>query len=164
MPGMPVASASKDALADPLHSFMDVAAMELDAATLMAQGKSSAADAAFAKAADAERALGYREPPYYIRPVGETRGDALMRAQRFKDAKAAYEAALVERPDSGYPLYGIAQADVALKNDGEATADYARFMKAWVRADHNLPQVKAAQDWMASQPGIEASIARPVVQ
>ncbi len=166
MPGMPVASVSsvskEDALAEPLHSFMDVAAMELDAATLIAQGKSSAADAAFVKAAEAERALGYREPPYYIRPVGETRGDALMRAKRFSDAKAAYEAALLERPGSGYPLYGIAQADVALKNDGEATADYARFMKAWARADADLPQMKAAQDWMTSQT-TEAKIAGSLV-
>ena len=156
MPGMPV---SKDALAKPLHSFMDVAAMELDAATLMAQGKPTEADAAFVKAAEAERALGYREPPYYIRPVGETRGDALMRARRFSDAKTAYEAALVERPGSGYPLYGIAQADVALKNEREATADYARFMKAWARADADLPQMKAAQLWMTSQT-TEARLAR----
>ena len=110
MPGMIV---SKDVLAVPVHSFMDVAALELHAALLMAQGKSADADAAFAKATDAETALGYREPPYYIRPVSETRGDALMRAQRYADAKKAYQAALVERPNSGFPLYGIAQADVA---------------------------------------------------
>ena len=64
MPGMLV---SKDVLAVPVHSFMDVAAEELHAALLMAQGKTADADAAFAKATTAETALGYREPPYYIR-------------------------------------------------------------------------------------------------
>jgi tetratricopeptide (TPR) repeat protein len=154
MPGMIV---SKDALAVPVHSFMDVAALELHAALLMAQSKPGAdsgsdsdSDAAFVKATDAERALGYREPPYYIRPVSETRGDALMRAKRYADAKKAYQAALVERPNSGFPLYGIAQADVAAGDKAAASTDFAALLTAWKHADPTLPQVAAAKAW-ASQ-------------
>ena len=150
MPGMTV---SKDALAVPIHSFMDVAALELHAALLMAQSNSdrpdAGSDAAFLKATDAERALGYREPPYYIRPVGETRGDALMRAHRYADAKKAYQAALVERPNSGFPLYGIAQADIAAGDKAAASADYAALLAAWKTADATLPQIAAAKAWAA---------------
>ncbi len=156
MNGMPAAAmmmspTAKDAVAGPMHNFLDVAAMELRASVLLAQGRGVESDAMFTKAADAERALGYREPPMYIRPVGETRGDALMRAKRYDEAKAAYEAALKDRPNSGFPLFGIAQADEASKRTHEATADYARLMKAWQQADADLPQLKAARAWMESR-------------
>jgi len=145
MPGMIV---SKDVLAVPVHSFMDVAALELHAALLTAQGKTADADAAFAKAITAETALGYREPPYYIRPVAETRGDALMRAHRFADAKKAYQAALVERPNSGFPLFGIAQADAAAGDKAAANADFRALLSAWKNADPALPQMVAAREWI----------------
>ena len=147
MPGMIV---SKDVLAVPVHSFMDVAARELHAALLMAQGKAADADAAFVKATEAEIALGYREPPYYIRPVSETRGDALMRTHRYADAKQAYQAALVERPNSGFPLYGVAQADVAAGDKSAARADFSALLAAWKTADTGLPQIVAAKQWMSS--------------
>jgi len=119
----------------------------------MAQSNSdrpdAGSDAAFLKATDAERALGYREPPYYIRPVSETRGDALMRARRYADAKKAYQAALVERPNSGFPLYGIAQADIAAGDKAAASADYAALLAAWKSADATLPQIAAAKAWAA---------------
>lgn len=147
MPGMPV---SKDVLAVPIHSFMDVAALELRAALLMAQGKSADSDAAYVKATEAEFALGYREPPYYIRPVGETRGDSLMRAKRFAEAKKAYQAALAERPNSGFPLFGIAQADAAQGDFTAANADFNTLLDAWKTADTNLPQITAARAWLSA--------------
>ena len=156
MNGMPAAATAmsptaKDAIAGPLHNFLDVAAMELRASVLLAQGRGVESDAMFTKAADAERALGYREPPTYIRPVGETRGDALMRAKRYDEAKAAYEAALKERPNSGFPLFGIAQADEASKRISETTTDYARLLQVWQQADPDLPQLKVARAWMESR-------------
>jgi tetratricopeptide (TPR) repeat protein len=147
MPGMVV---SKDVMAVPVHSFMDVAALELRAALLMAQDKSADADAAFSKATTAEFALGYREPPYYIRPVSETRGDSLMRAKRFPDAKKAYQTALTERPNSGFPLCGIAQADAAEGDFTAANADFSTLLDAWKTADINLPQIVAARAWLSS--------------
>lgn len=142
---------TKDAKAGPVHSYLDVASLELNACVLLAQGKTADADAAFAKATAAEAALGYREPPYYIRPVGETRGDALMRAKRYVEAKKAYEAALVDRPNSGYPLYGMAQADVALGDKAAATADYGSLIKAWSHADEGMMQVVAAKAWVGER-------------
>ena len=156
MPGM---SMSMDASAGPLHSVMDIAAMELRASLLVAQGKVADADALFVKAAEAETALGYREPPALVRPVQETRADALLKAGKFAEAKAAYEAALKDRPDSGYPLYGIAQADVAAKNDSAAMADYTALIKAWAKADQNLPQLTTAREWMVLHGTVLAKVA-----
>ena len=153
MPAMPGMPTSKDALAAPLHGFLDVAALELRASVLLAQDKTTEADAAFTKAADEERALGYREPPNYIRPVGETRGDALIRVGRYADAKTAYQAALAERPNSGYPLFGIAQADAASNQLTIAASDYRLLLAAWKNADNNLPQLEIARAWLAAHGG-----------
>lgn len=153
MPGMSATNGppSKDAFAAPVHSFLDVAALELRGAVQLAQGKSAEADTTFGKAADAERALGYHEPPFYIRPVAESRGDALMRAKRFADAKVAYQQALKERPNSGFPLYGVAQADVAAKDTASAVNDYRAFLDAWKDADDRLPQIETARRWLEGQ-------------
>ncbi len=149
MPAM-ASGDSKDLAMKPVRSFMDVAATELRGSELMAEGKRAEADAAFGRAAEAERALGYHEPPNYIRPVEETRGDALMRAGRYAEAKAAYESALKERPNSGYPLYGIARAEAAAGDEAGARAAFGKMLAAWKGADAGLPQVVAARGWIAA--------------
>ena len=153
MPGMGGAAKPnpRDAMPGPIHSFMDVAALELRAAVQMAQGEAADADATFTKASDAERSLGYREPPYYIRPVAETLGDSLMRAHRFLNARTAYQGALAERPNSGFALFGIAQADAAEHDQAAAAADYRALLTAWKNADPGLPQVTAAQTWLRTR-------------
>ncbi|QNI36876.1 tetratricopeptide repeat protein [Edaphobacter albus] len=151
MPGMAGMSMSKDAMAMPVYSYLDVAAMELRASVLLAEGRGVESDALFSKAADAEKELGYREPPFYIRPVEETRGDALLWARRFDEAKKAYEVALTQRPNTGFALYGMAQADAGAGRRAETTQDYARLLKVWASADPNLPQMQAARRWMERQ-------------
>lgn len=151
MPGMAAMSTSKDAMAMPVYSYLDVAALELRASVLLAEGRGVESDAMFKKAADAEKELGYREPPFYIRPVEEARGDALLRAKRYDEAKQAYEAALKQRPDSGFALYGVAQADAAANRRSEATRDYARLLQVWAKADADLPQLRSARVWMEKQ-------------
>jgi tetratricopeptide (TPR) repeat protein len=148
MPGMPM---SKDAMARPVHSYLEVAAQELRASLLLAQGRGVESDAMFQKAAAGEKELGYREPPFSIRPVAETRGDALLRAKRFDEAKSAFAVALAQRPESGFALYGIAQADQGAGRRAETTRDYAHLLQAWARADADLPQLHTAHVWMERQ-------------
>jgi tetratricopeptide (TPR) repeat protein len=161
MPGMSAAG-KRDAFPAPVHGYMNVAALELRAAVELAQGKPTESAATYGKAAQAERDLGYREPPFYIRPVGEARGDALLKSGQWKAAQAAYEAALAERPNSGYPLYGIAQAEAAAGDVAGAQRAYGVMLKAWANADAELPQVVAAKAWMADHAGVAEVVRCPV--
>ncbi len=76
---------------------------------MAAKGKLDEAKKVYAEAAQEEKKLGYHEPPMYIRPVGETEAAMLLRAKDYEGAKAAYEGALRERPNSGFGLYGLAR-------------------------------------------------------
>jgi hypothetical protein len=77
-----------------------------------------------------EKALGYHEPPSYIRRVDETEAAALMAAGDWTGAKKAYKNALVQRPRSGFPLYGIATSSEQAANARAAAAEYAEFVTA----------------------------------
>lgn len=144
-------SPSKDAMAMPVHSYLEVAAQELRASVLLAEGRGVESDAMFTKAAESERELGYREPPFYIRPVEETRGDALLRSRRYDEAKQAYERALKQRPESGFALFGVAESDARANRRTEATQDFAHLLRVWASADADLPQLQAARRWMDGQ-------------
>ena len=60
-----------DAEAGPLLKCLAVASLELRAGVLAGQGKLDAAKKLYASAIQEEKKLGYHEPPFYIRPVGE---------------------------------------------------------------------------------------------
>ncbi len=112
-----------DALPDPLVRNLSVMSLELRAGLLMAKKLTDDAKKLYAQAAQEEKALGYREPPAYIRPVGETEAAAFLAASDWTGAKAAYKDALVERPRSGFPLYGIAMAS---ERAGDVAASHCR--------------------------------------
>jgi tetratricopeptide (TPR) repeat protein len=149
---MPVMSAvMPDAQAGPLLSSLSIMSLELRAAILAEQKRLPEAKALFAQAAQEEKALGYREPPTYIRPVGETEGAALMRAGDYSDAHKAYAAALVERPRSGFPLFGLARSSEAAGDEATATKEYSEFIDAWKEANPNLPQMAHAREFLSVQ-------------
>ncbi len=158
MPAMPPAAAAPneapklvvmpDALLDPLLSMLSIMSLELRGSVVAAQGNIDEAKALFARAAAEEKSLGYREPPIYIRPVGETEGAAMLRARRWSNAKAAFEKALSERPHSGFALYGIAVANEQLGDRQVASKTYADFLRAWKDADAGLPQIARARAYL----------------
>jgi hypothetical protein len=125
--------------------------LELRGAILAEKKKLVEAKALFDEAAHEEKGLGYREPPSYIRPVGEAEGAALMRAGDHAGAHKAYEAALVERPKSGFPLYGMARSSEAGGDAALARVEYAKFAEAWKDGDQALPQMAHARDFLAGK-------------
>ena len=137
-----------DALLPPLFNSLSVMSLELRGAILVAKKQLDDGKNLFAQAAQEEKALGYREPPNYIRPVGETEGAALMGIGDWQGAEEAYRQALTERPRSGFPLYGIAICSELSGNVPEATAAYMDFIKAWSNADLELPQLVHAQAYL----------------
>ncbi|HEY6185643.1 MAG TPA: tetratricopeptide repeat protein [Terriglobales bacterium] len=143
-----------DALPDPLVSNLSVMSLELRAGLFVAKKLNDEAKKLYAQAAREEKALGYHEPPAYIRPVGEAEAAAFMAAGNWADAKAAYKDALVDRPRSGFPLYGIAMASEQASDITAASAEYKDFLSAWKSADSNLPQVTHAHDYLASHGGV----------
>jgi tetratricopeptide (TPR) repeat protein len=141
-----------DALLQPLLKSLSVMSLELRASLLAAQGKTQEAKSLFATAVQEEKALGYHEPPNYIRPAGEAEGAALLAAGDWTDAKIAHQQALRERPRSGFALYGIAMSSEKSGASGAAAKDYADFLAAWKNADPTLAQVKHAETYLAGHP------------
>ena len=149
-PGPPKLAVMPDALVDPLLETLSIMSLELRGSLLAAQGKTEDAKALFASAAREEKALGYREPPNYIRPVGESEGAAMLAVRKWADAKAAFERALVERPHSGFALYGIALASEQSGDREAAVKTYADFLTAWKEADSGLSQIAHAGGYLAA--------------
>ncbi|HEY4010219.1 MAG TPA: hypothetical protein VGM11_08730, partial [Acidobacteriaceae bacterium] len=54
-------------------------------------------------------------------------------------------AALVDRPNSGFGLYGLAHAENLAGDKAAAKRDYEAFLKAWSAADRALPQLANAR-------------------
>ena len=104
----------------------------------------------FDDAVQKEKELGYTEPPRYSRPALESLGHALVRVGKFGEAREAFQKELMERPRSGFALYGIALAWDKEGNREEAAKAYRVFLEAWAQADAGLAPVKAAQAYLAA--------------
>ena len=151
-----------DAKPGPLLSNLSVMSLELRATILAAQKDLPEAKSLFAEAARAEKSIGYREPPAYIRPVGETEGAALLRAGDAGGAHTAYAAALKERPNSGFSLYGMAQASEAARNNADAREEYAKFLAAWKSSDADRSELAHARAYVSGQKSaVAAAPSRP---
>jgi tetratricopeptide (TPR) repeat protein len=134
-----------DADSGPLVKTLSVASVELRAGVELLKGDTVQAKKLYDQAVLAEKKLGYHEPPFYIRPVSETEAEALFRVKDYSGAKAAFQKALDERPNSGFELYGIAHADELAGNTALAQTEYQVFLKAWPTADQDLPQITHAR-------------------
>ena len=138
-----------DALIKPILSTLSIMSLEMRGSIATMQKQTDEAKKLFAQAAKEEKNMGYREPPYYIRPVGETEAAALMSVGDWADAKDAYQRALVERPRSGFPLYGIALCSEKAGDLEGAAKAYADFLAAWKNADPDLAQLNHARTYVA---------------
>ena len=86
-----------------------------------ATGNYRGAATRFARAAEADAALPYREPPAWHQPPEAALGAALLKAGDARGGKAAFDRALARRPGSAWALWGRAQAESALGQDNRAT-------------------------------------------
>jgi tetratricopeptide (TPR) repeat protein len=83
----------------------------------------------FARAAEADAALPYREPPAWHQPPEAALGAALLKAGDAGGAKAAFDRALLRRPGNAWSIWGRAQAESALGRDNRATL--AQLDRSW---------------------------------
>lgn len=86
-----------------------------------------------------EDALKYDEPPDMTVPSRHALGAVLLAAGRPKEAETVYREDLVRYPENGWSLQGLSRALRAQKKAREAARVEARFKKAWVRADVEVP-------------------------
>jgi tetratricopeptide (TPR) repeat protein len=136
-----MAQVMPDAEQGPLVKALSVASLELRGCILVSEGKVAEGKKLFDQAIAEDKKAGYAEPPFYIRPVAETEALALIKAKDYAGAKTAYEAALVERPNSGFELYGLAHVAELQGDLAGAKVQYAAFLKAWPSADAGLLEV-----------------------
>jgi len=135
-----------DAWPDPILKSLSVQSLELRAGILVAQQKLDDSKKLYASARAEEKRLGYHEPPMYIRPVGETEAAALLNAKDYAGAIFAYAAALAERPNSGFALYGLAHVKELQGDTAGAREAYKAFLKSWSNADAGLAQLAHAKE------------------
>jgi tetratricopeptide (TPR) repeat protein len=115
-----------------------IAAGVLAAELALARGDREAALRQLERAAQAEDALSYDEPPDWGFPVRHQLGAALLAAGHPVQAEAVYRADLQRHPNNGWALFGLAKSLQAQGKAAEAAEARQAFDVAWKRADVEL--------------------------
>jgi tetratricopeptide (TPR) repeat protein len=125
---------------------LSLAPTELQARLLAREGKADEAIAKLKEAIEEEIKLGYSEPPLYPVPMEEVAGKVCIELKRWKEAEEFFRAALERDPGSGRAYFGLMQAQQGLGKAADARESYAKFIKAWAKADADLPEMKRAKE------------------
>jgi tetratricopeptide (TPR) repeat protein len=120
--------------------------IELQARLLARDGKADEAIAKLKEAIEEELKLGYSEPPLYPAPMEEVAGKVCVELKRWKEAEEFFRAALERDPGSGRAYFGLMQAQQGLGKAADARESYAKFIRAWAKADADLPEMKRAKE------------------
>jgi tetratricopeptide (TPR) repeat protein len=136
---------------DRVLKLLGTASLELRGETEIRKGSFDEGRKLLERASKEEKDLGYSEPPQYSRPPLEVLGEALIRAGKYDEARDAYQKDLVERPHSGFALYGIAAAWEKQGKQAEAAKAYRQFLDAWSHADADLSQIKTARAYVGAE-------------
>ncbi len=97
-----------------------------------AQGRYDDAVGHYRKAVELEGGIPYQEPAYWYYPVRQSLGAAQYLAGRPGEAAETFRAALVQTPNNGWALYGLAESEAALGRKIEAAAARRALARAWV--------------------------------
>lgn len=122
------------------------APVEIEARLLAIAGDADAAIAKLREAIEEEIKLGYSEPPLYPQPMEEAAGKVALELKRWVEAEEFFRAAVERDPGSGRALLGLSEAERGQDRDAAARETYARFLKAWARADADLPELSRRRD------------------
>jgi tetratricopeptide (TPR) repeat protein len=122
---------------------LEIAEKELDATIAARAGDKTRAYELFRNAARMEAELLYTEPPSYPRPVVEGFGTTALAIGDHATAEQAFREALAREPGSGRAYFALAAALRGLNRDAEAKDMNANGLKAWTKADADLPQLAA---------------------
>jgi tetratricopeptide (TPR) repeat protein len=129
-----------------------VAPLEVKARLSAREGKADEAIALLREGLEEEIKLGYSEPPLYPQPMEEVAGKVALELKRWQEAEEFFRAAIERDPGSGRALFGLMQAQQGAGKDTEARETYAKFVKAWAKADTDLPEMQRAKELAATVP------------
>lgn len=120
------------------HSVLDIAALMLDASIARAKHNYKQSAELFGKAAQAEDALNYDEPPDWYLPARESLGSVLFADGRHAEAEDAFRAELKAHPKNPRALFGLSESLAAQGKKEEAAKFRAEFEAGWKYADSKL--------------------------
>jgi tetratricopeptide (TPR) repeat protein len=86
----------------------------------------------YREAAAAEARIPYTEPSWWYYPVNQSLGAALMRAGRPAEASEAFRQALIQTPNNGWALYGLAESETAQGHAMDAAAARRALNEVWL--------------------------------
>jgi tetratricopeptide (TPR) repeat protein len=130
-----------DAIPDffnPANSAFQLALDVLDARIFEAEGKLPEAITVWQKAVALNDTFTYNEPADWYYPVRESLGGAYLRNHQPAEAETVFTRELEIDPGNGRALYGLWQAQLALKKTREAAKTEGSFNEAWKHADTKL--------------------------
>jgi hypothetical protein len=119
-------------------SVLSVAGHALEARLARAAGDRGAEVAAWRRAAAAQAALNYDEPPGWYYPVRESLGGALLRAGEAAAAEQVFREDLTENPRNGRSLFGLTESLKAQGKKEAAQLVEREFKEAWKGAEVEL--------------------------
>lgn len=90
------------------------------------------------KAVEIEDALNYTEPKDWYLPPRQVLGAVLLAAGRAEEAELAYRQDLVDHPQNGWSLFGLAQSLREQGSTKEADEVQQQFEQVWADADVKL--------------------------
>jgi tetratricopeptide (TPR) repeat protein len=119
----------------PGKALTDIARTILHAEVAGAEGKSAEWISGLEEAVAKEDALAYMEPPYWYFQIRHFLGAALLESGNPGRAEEVYLEDLKRRPNNGWALFGLLQAQRAQGKSAAALATEAQFREAWQDAD-----------------------------
>ena len=115
----------------PAEQVLQIASHVVQARIAQAKGDLAGAADNFEKAAALESRLAYMEPPYWYYPVRQSLGAVLVRKGDLDGAEKAFRDSLVQTPNNGWALYGLAEVYKKRGDAKRAAAAEELLRKAW---------------------------------
>jgi tetratricopeptide (TPR) repeat protein len=115
----------------PAELLGDIAKASLSARIAQARGDLRSAIDDWQEAADDQAQLPYNEPPYWLYPVKQSLGAALLLSGRANEAIDAFNATLLDQPGNTWALYGLMKAYQKLGDKPAAAITEWHLKTSW---------------------------------
>lgn len=139
-----------------VQQIITIQAREAQALAAKASGNTDEAMAKMKEAVTMEDAIDtLSQPPYPIIPAHELFGTLLMELHRPADAQEQFLQALKRTPGRPKAILGIAQAAQATGDHIVARQHYEEFLKLWMNADSDCPEIAAAKEFLATSTAVK---------